>query len=122
MNYYNPYFSTIPYSVTQAVSSSRGLLGTLFGGGRLSAIISGTQKTLGVVNQAIPLVKQISPVMKNAKTMFRVMNEFKKVDNVTPKVDNSNTSSNQNQVMEEKALEPSQNIQETNNNGPTFFL
>ena len=40
-----------------------------------------TQKTLNVVNQAIPIIKQAKPVINNVKTMFRIMNEFKKVDN-----------------------------------------
>lgn len=79
MNYYNPYISAIPYQmVTQP--ASRGLLSRLFGGIKWSSILNGTQKTLGIINQTIPMVKQISPVFKNAKTMFRVMNEFKKVD------------------------------------------
>ena len=120
MNYYNPYFSSFPYNYTPALNvigptnTSRSLLSSLFGGGKLSTFINGTQKTLNIVNQAIPLVKQMGPVVKNAKTMFRVMNEFKKVDTsiINNKVDISNITT---EVIEEK---PIKNI----NNGPTFFL
>lgn len=120
MNYYNPYFSSIPYNYTPALngivstSASRGLFSSLFGGGKISTFLNGTQKTLNIVNQAIPLVKQMGPVVKNAKTMFRVMNEFKKVD--TPIINNKvNTSNTTTEVIEEKPIV-------TNSNGPTFFL
>ena len=73
MNFYNPYF--MPYTTTRT-----GLFSSLFGGIKLSNILSGAQKTLNFVNQAIPVVKEISPMIKNTKTMFKVMNEFKKAD------------------------------------------
>lgn len=77
MNFYNPYF--MPYTVPQV--ASRGLFSRLFGGGiSFSSILNGTQRTLNIINQAIPVVKQVSPMLKNAKTMFNVMNEFRKVD------------------------------------------
>jgi len=86
MNYYNPYFSAYPY---MQATSKIGLFSKIFGSNfNFSSIISGTGKTLNVINQAIPLVKQATPVLKNAKTMFKVLNEFKKVD--TPKVRNKN--------------------------------
>ena len=71
------------------------------------SILNGTQRTLSIVNQAIPLVKQVSPVVKNARTMFRVMNEFKKVD--TPKTNNKQESN----YVETK---------EEYGEGPTFFV
>ena len=117
MNYFNPYFSTFPYGYTPAVTTSKGLLGGFFSGGKLSSIINGTQKTLNVVNQAIPLVQQLSPIMKNAKTMFRVMNEFKKEEPTNIK--------SQNIIQNDHALEQQENkiSEEKNNNiGPTFFL
>lgn len=78
MNYYNPYYTILPYTTAPAkVGFFRSLFGRSFD---WSAILSNTQKVLGIANQAIPMVKQITPVMKNAKTMFQVMNEFKKVD------------------------------------------
>ena len=106
MNYYNPYFSMYPYVNT---FSRPGLFSRIITGIKsinFSSILSGTQKTLNVVNQTIPLVKQVTPVMKNAKTMFKVMNEFKRVN--TP-------SSNKNNNIKQEITKT------TNNNGPTFF-
>lgn len=42
-----------------------------------SGLINGTSKTLGVINQTIPLVKQVGPVMNNMKSMLRVASAFK---------------------------------------------
>lgn len=86
MNYYMPYFNMYPsMSIPGAASSaSRGLFARLFGRGlNWGNILNTAQKTLGLVNQAIPVIKQVTPVMKNAKTIFKVMNEFKRVDSPT---------------------------------------
>ena len=113
MNYYNPYFNTYPYLST--ISSPRvGLIGRLFGGSlNFGSILSGTQKTLNIVNQTIPIIKQASPIMKNAKTMFKVMNEFKKVD--TPINTNIN---NIEQINKEITIDESYRNEDSL---PTFF-
>ena len=114
MNYYNPYF--FPY---QAPAASTGILSRIFGNGiNMSSILSGTQKTLGIVNQAIPIVKQMSPVMKNAKTMFKIMNEFKKADTPTK---NSNQQPMTNKNLETTKKEEVE-IEKKEYNGPTFFM
>ena len=119
MNYYNPYFG---YPFMGAATPSTGnIFSRLFGKGiNWSSLLSGTQKTLGIVNQAIPIVKQISPVMKNAKTMFRIMNEFKKVD--TPTV--SSNSNNMSNAGEKQTALDEQRLSgyTSTNNGPTFFI
>ena len=117
MNYYSPYFG---YPLMNAVTpSTGGIFSRLLGKGiNWSSILSGTQKTLGIVNQAIPIVKQVSPVMKNAKTMFRIMNEFKKVD--TPIV--SNTSNTIRNTEEDINNEHISSEYASTNNGPTFFI
>lgn len=120
MNYYSPYFGYAPYTTAPA---SKGILSSIVGGVKgvnWSGLLSNVQKTLGIVNQAIPMVKQVSPIVNNAKTMFKIMNEFKKVDtpaktdNVAQNMQSSNT-----------------NIEVTNNDitdnnqydsGPTFFI
>lgn len=114
MNYY-PYYN-FPYGSLAQVPKASGLK-SLFGGIKWSSILSGTQKTLNVVNQAIPIIKQAGPVINNAKTMFRVMNEFKKVDipenNTIESVDiKKNSDIKDNNVIENNKLE---------NNGPIFF-
>lgn len=100
MNFYNPYFYTMP--------ASSGGLSSFLSNLSLSSIINGTSRTLNFVNQAIPVVKQVSPMMKNLKTMFNVMNEFKKSD----------IEANSNLI--EDTIE--NKISTKEDNGPTFFI
>ncbi len=108
MNYY-PYYNGIPFNFYTPINN--GGHRSLFSGIKWSSILNGTQKTLGIVNQAIPIIKQAGSVINNAKTMFKVMNEFKKVDvPIQNNVTNTSTS--------EKVKE---NLPKTQMNGPTFF-
>ena len=86
-----------------------------------STLLSNTQKTLNVVNQAVPLYYQIKPVFKNMKTISKIGKEFSKIGNNNITNDNSNK------------IEPSQdnltnysknNITESNYEvpSPTFFI
>lgn len=112
MNYYNPYF------IYPTMAPARtGLIKGLFSGRNfsLSSIMSGTQRALNLVNQAIPVIKQVSPVVKNAKTMFKIMNEFKKPDTPATVKDNKKDVSNTSNNIEEKT-------EIEDNNGPTFFM
>jgi len=72
-----------------------------------SNLLSNTQKTLGIINQAIPVVYQIKPIVKNAKTLFKVAHEIKKPDIKNSGIKKTNQKSN---------LKT-----EINNNTPTFF-
>lgn len=103
MNFYNPYF----YSIPSATST-----GSLLSKINFSSIINGTTKTLNLVNQAIPIFKQVSPVIKNAKTMFNIMNEFRKTD---PTITSNNSST-------EAMLETRNTTDNQVNNYPTFFI
>lgn len=42
-----------------------------------SGFLDGAQKTLGVVNQTIPLIYQVKPIISNAKTMFKIADVIK---------------------------------------------
>ena len=82
MNYYNPYFYTIPNP------PRIGLFKRILGDVSLNNIVSGTERIVNLANQTIPLIKQVKPIIGNAKTMFKVMNEFKR--NETVKTSNTN--------------------------------
>ena len=110
MNFY-PYYN-FPYTSFSQVPKVGGLK-SLFGGIKWSSILSGTQKTLNIVNQAIPIIKQAGPVINNARTMFRVMSEFNKVD-----LPQNNT--NQNNVVIETDVKK-EKIEKVENNCPVFF-
>ena len=94
-----------------------GLLSRLFGGGSIAStattginwgnILSNTQKGLGIINQAIPLVYQVKPIINNAKTMFKIADALKDDKNSTIK-------------QEEKIV--SQNVSSASDNKPIFFI
>lgn len=44
-------------------------------------LLDGTQKTLGIINQAIPIVYQVKPILTNARTMFKIADVMKQTDN-----------------------------------------
>ena len=52
--------------------------GNIAKGFSFSSFLDGTQKTLGVINQAIPIVYQVKPMLRNAKTMFKIADELSK--------------------------------------------
>lgn len=51
---------------------SRGL--SLIKNIKWGSLLDGTQKTLGVINQAIPIVYQAKPLVSSAKTLFKISN------------------------------------------------
>lgn len=127
MNYY-PYYNGFPY-MTAPIAKAGGIK-SLFKGIKLSSIINGTQKTLGVVNQALPLIKQARPVINNARTMFKVMNEFKKADISIEQFNSSKeqyTTEKQSNTSREKILQNNHSknnekiIRKNEINSPTFF-
>ncbi len=63
-----------------------------------SNFLDGTQKTLGVINQAIPIVYQVKPIFQNAKTMFRIADEIRK-PTVTPSTNNKPIVENKNKPI-----------------------
>ena len=52
-------------------------------------ILDGTGKTLGVINQAIPIVYQVKPLFSNAKTLFKIANEINDTSPVVETKDNT---------------------------------
>lgn len=114
MNFYNPY-SLYPYVSTPVRQGLFSNLANGFRGINWGNILNNTQRTLNIINQAIPAVRQISPMVRNARTMFRVMNEFNRTD--TPRSFSNNTSS---QEIENTDMVENQVAQV--NEGPTFFL
>lgn len=118
MNYYNPYF----YSMPTAMSTPKvGLFSRLLDGNgiTLGGILNGTQRALNFANQAIPLVKQVRPMIGNAKTMFKVMNEFKRVEKPKQNLSKKSTNNIANIKQEETIIE---NNYTSTDEGPTFFI
>lgn len=74
-----------------------------------SNILNNTQKTLNVINQAIPVYYQMKPIYNNAKTMLRMVSALK---------DDDKLSNSANQTT----INATQNKKETSQEGPVFFL
>ena len=85
----------------------------LFGLKRMnwSSLLNNTQKTLNIINQAIPIIYQVKPMINNAKTMFQVINAVKGDEVVNTNTKNTN----------EESIDTS-NSTSTNKNGPIFYI
>ena len=120
MNYYNPYFYSMPTTLS---TPKVGLFSRLLGGNgvTLGSIINGTQRALNFANQAIPLVKQVRPMIGNAKTMFKVMNEFKRVEKPKQNINNNINSNNVSDINKGETIIEN-NYSYTTDEGPTFFI
>ena len=91
--------------------ASRGLFSRLASGFNWSSLLNNAQRTLGIINQA-------TPMLQNARTMFRVMNEFKKVDSPTPTPEPKTPATSTSNTTEEiSTIQNHQNF----SYGPTFF-
>lgn len=114
---------SVPFTNVSYVPRSSGILGGLLGGRSaasgisaagaskvtFSGILNGASKTLGVINQAIPVFYQVKPMINNAKTMFRVAKEINSSNN-------NNTINNNNNKREEVITKKEED------NSPTFFI
>ena len=122
-----------PASMMGAAGAKRGLgglLGSLFGRGAATSaaagavkqglnwgsILGNTQKTLGIVNQAIPIFYQVGPIFNNAKTMFKIADAMRTPD--TPAVESIQTTE---EVIKEE-VKHQYNASNQNDNRPIFFL
>ena len=73
-----------------------------------NSILNNTQRTLGIINQAIPLIYQVRPLVSNARTLFRVASAINEKD------EDSN---------EEESLSYTNSYkEEKDSNGPIFYL
>lgn len=70
-----------------------------------SGILNGASKTLGVINQAIPVFYQVKPIWNNAKTMFRVAKAI-----------------NNNNNNEQSTTTQSTTKQNSTTDNPSFFI
>ena len=93
-----------------------GRAGSLFSKINWGSLLSNAQKTLNVVNHAIPFYYQVKPVFKNIKTLGRIGKEFTKIGNSNTEVSTSNTNAEQSNISAE-TTNNAQTIPE-----PTFFL
>lgn len=87
-----------------------------------SNILNNTQKTLNIINQAIPVIYQIKPIYNNAKTIFRVMGAVKGNNVKINTTDNIRTNSNSNSNINTSNNNTNNTSRAKTNDSPTFFL
>lgn len=75
-------------------------------------ILNNTQRTLGIINQAIPIVYQVRPLISNARTLFRVATALNDNDEEEAYEEANNKNYNDNVSYETKK----------DSNGPIFYL
>lgn len=132
----------MPGRALGAAGASRGAslfgrLGNAFGAIKAfnwSGLINNTSKTLGIINQTIPLVRQVGPIMGNMRSMLRLASAFKDETDTTTtsssnhsKIsnNNSNYSANNNhiQVQEKNDIEKKETLRDNiTSDSPTFFI
>lgn len=97
----------------QNVAPRMGLFAKLKNGINWGNFLTNTSKTLGVINQAIPIIYQVKPLVQNAKTMFKIADIIKSDDIKEEKKSPLKTNPKTNIKKEEPTR---------SSNGPTFFL
>lgn len=113
----------IPASNAATLGSAAKAGSSIFSKINLSSFLSNAQKTLGVVNQAIPLYYQVKPVFKNLKALGKIGKEFTKING------NNNQSSNESTQQETVTNISNNNVTTSNITDsqndypiPTFYL
>ena len=123
---------------TRAAASTRGAglfsrlgLGNIFSGLRRvnwGGLINNTSRTLGIINQTIPLVRQVGPMVNNMRSMLKVASIFKDETDTptttkstsTKTTNTTNQTSTTNKNFNNKEISPIKT--NTDYNNPTFFV
>lgn len=82
-------------------------------------ILNSTQKTLNVINQAIPIFHQIRPLWNNARTIFRIANAINEDDKTEARNKNRNYKNATNKKSNTDVINTKKDIKY---NEPVFFL
>ena len=87
-------------------------------------LINNTSKTLGIINQTIPLVRQVGPMVGNMRSMLKIASAFKD-ETDTSSTNNQNITKNQPQNTNNTTYDNRKEekiVDYTTNDSPTFFI
>ena len=114
------YYNNLTFIIIQCFSS------------KVNSFLNNTQKTLNVINQAIPVYYQIKPMWSNMKSFSRILTAFNSSDNNESTNNNhsnnssnkNNFSNNQQENYQRSLKKENTNLEkkETSSNSPTFFI
>lgn len=131
-NYFMPYGMNYGMPLGMGLRRSSmvpktGLLGRLGGvtgavkGINWGGLLNNASRTLGVINQAIPVVKQAGPMLNNMKSMMRLATAFK--NETSPKNKNINNDIEKStEIINNYKTEEKKEIDNTNDYMPNFFI
>ena len=108
-------FNNYSYFPFQGMQPSMSLFSRLRGL-NIGEILNGAQRTLNVVNQAIPIFYQIRPLWNNTKTIFKIANAINENDNKNSKKTNDESQ----KIDINKKVET--NKSNIKYNEPVFFI
>lgn len=110
--------SNLGSGLSAAKAAGTSLLGKI----NWSSLLSNTQKTLNVVNQAIPLYYQVKPVFKNISALGRITKEFSKMGNISSNTETSQVNNGQTETQNTTVNETNDATDTNEVPNPTFFL
>ncbi len=102
----NPYLQGSSINGIQNIVRPRAGLFKGLSGIKWGTILNNTQKTLNVINQAIPVYYQIKPIFTNVRSLGKLISAFNTEDS------SKDFSNNINEM----------NVKKENKNSPTFFI
>lgn len=109
---YNNFY---PY---QNINTKTGLFSLLKGKLNWSSILNNTQKTLNIINQAIPVFYQIKPMWDNTKTIFKIIGAVKDDNTKNTVINKKNTNTTSDLINNSNTNKQSF----PDDNTPNFFL
>lgn len=117
-NRFNNYY---PY---QNFGHKSGLFSSFKGKFNWSGILNNTQKTLNIINQAIPVFYQMKPLWNNTKTIFKIMGAIKDDDkkNITRNTNLRNTRNDNSNRNNSGHNSTDVSSNDNFDNSPNFFL
>lgn len=89
----------------------------------LNDFLNGTQKTLNIINQAIPIFNQIKPLWENTKTIIKIAGAINSKDEKEQKIKMKEIKIKDSETsIKEKTKEKIKKEKDINSNEPIFFL
>ena len=85
-------------------------------------VLTNTQKTLNVINQAIPVYYQIKPIWGNLKSFGKIMSAFNEPDNQKTNNQVNNLNQSFNNHVPNQTIHTREEKKEESSNLPTFFI
>ena len=130
MQSFNPLFNSLnmsmPFPTAGSSIATNTLRNSLISRGigskiTLSGVLNGAQKTIGTVNQIVPLYNQVKPMIENSKTVFNVFKGLKIKEPLTRNKKNTPPQSKQVIPPTQEQKESKTNISQ-NEPAKPFFL